>query len=184
MASPLLRREELLREARRHLEGAEWALREASAELRRSPRQGFNKVFLAWKEAIAATVALAAAQGRDIAEALRRLQPSPFEDGRVVVTTGNAVRLLHRLQGLCGKGRCRGLDRVLRELLEARPLAYMLHTAYYEGAEHAGFADEKEAIGAAEGLARRLDAVAGELQRVAEELRRRSRVGEGLSLGA
>jgi len=84
---PLPSRAALLREAERHLKDMKRGLTEAGRELKAGPRQGFNKVFLAWKEAVAAA-ALHAAQRREEVEAvLRGIVLSPFEEEGAVMAT-------------------------------------------------------------------------------------------------
>jgi len=143
------------REYSRHL-GELWALEAAGEELRRGEAwQAFNKLFLAWKGAVAAVAAgLAGSPGGGRAvEALSNMSPSPLQDGRIVVTASNAPKILYRLLALCREEGCQpGAAEALEELWAERSTAYQLHNAYYEGPEHAGFIDAEEAVDTARKL--------------------------------
>ncbi len=147
-----------LEEVERHLKGLQWALEAARRELSGGEsRQAFNKVFLAWKEAVAAVAALAALLGEEAARRLSTMEPSPIQDGRIVVTTANAPKTLRLLRDACSVEDCpEELRRLIEELWRMRPLVYQLHYAYYEGPEHAGFADENEAAVSARSILTRL----------------------------
>ena len=140
------------REMERHLEEMAWALEEAERELKQRrgrERQAFDKLFFAWKKAIAATAARLAAgpEGDRVAEVLSSLTPSPVQEERIIVTTGNAIKTLRTLIRYCESRRCPyDVAEVLNELWRCRAAVYQLHTAYYEGAEHAGLADTEEAV--------------------------------------
>ncbi len=160
----------VLREYRRHLQNLKWALDEAAKHLERgSRRQAYGKVFLAWKEAIALTIAsllatpsLSDDAKKALLEALGKLPSPPLEDERITVTTSNAPKVLRTLITLCGKLGCSShVTRVLGLLEESRSLAYMLHVAFYEGAEHAGFVDDEEASSHARELVRKLALLLG-----------------------
>jgi len=155
-------------EVERHLENLQWALEAAGRELGGGEaRQAFNKVFLAWKEAVAAAAALAALLEEEVARRLSTMEPSPIQDGRIVVTTANAPKALRVLRDACSGGDCpEELRRLIEELWRARQLAYQLHYAYYEGPEHAGFADEGEASASARSLLGSLARIHGVLSRL------------------
>jgi len=119
-------------------------------ELGTTPRQAFNKVFLAWREAIAYIAARLLADPRFsgiVRDQLSRLPTPAYEDGEVRVTTGNAVKTLKTLLRVCSEAGCsQRVVEALGLLWEARDTAFKLHTAFYEGPEHAGFEDEREAV--------------------------------------
>ena len=142
------------KEVKRHLKNMTWALGEAEEELASgAPRQAYNKVFLAWREAIAYIAALLLEDPRlssMVRDALTRLPVPAYEDGEVRVTTSNAVKTLRALLRLCTAAGCdKRIVEALRLLERLRDTAYKLHTTFYEGPEHAGFEDEKEATEAA-----------------------------------
>ncbi len=139
-------------------------MREAEEELSKGKlRQAYNKVFLAWRGAlalIAAKLLEHPAYRGEVMNALKML-PEPAVSGEGVrITTGNAARVLPRLQRLCMELDCpEGITEALRVLAETRKDAYMLHTAFYEGAEHAGFEGDDEAAETAKRLIERLGRV-------------------------
>jgi len=151
----------LKREARRHVEQLEWAIRGALEELEKDPRQAYNKAFYAWREAVA-TAASILASNPALSERLRRL--SAYEENRIIVTTSNAPRVLRALKEHIEEQH--PLYEVLEELDTVRRDAYMLHTAFYEGVEHASFTGAEEA---AETL-RRVVSAAGDALRVVKSL--------------
>lgn len=138
-------------------EALRW-LQEFRREKDRNTRQAFNKVFSAWKTVAALVALLGAMESRGLLNELRRR--GFVEDGSVRVTTANAVKVL-RLVAKQGPGKLR---EVAQGLLELRKEAYMLHTAFYEGAEHAGFEEEEEAKRVAEELAKKLAKILRELE--------------------
>ena len=153
------------KELRRHIRQLEWAVRGAEEELRRDPRQAYNKAFYAWREAIAALAAMLAAGpgAQPLRERLREI--GAYEEGEVRVTTSNAPRVLKTLKEYVMKtiGAGHEVYRLLEGLDALRKDAYMLHTAFYEGTEHAGFTGDEEAIKTAH---RVIGAAAGILERV------------------
>lgn len=102
---------------------------------------GLHELLLAWREAVAAAAARLASSprgGRGAVEALSTASPPPLQDGRVVVTTGNAPKVLYRLLAFCREEGCQpDAAAALEELWAARPTAYQLHNAYTVGPEHA-----------------------------------------------
>ncbi|WP_048191420.1 hypothetical protein [Pyrolobus fumarii] len=139
-----------VREVERHRGNLLWALELAERELGTTPRQAFNKVFLAWREAIAYIAARLLADlrlSKVVRDQLSRLPTPAYEDGEVRVTTSNAVKTLKTLLRVCSEAGCgRRVVEALRLLWEVRDTAFKLHTAFYEGPEHAGFEDEMEAV--------------------------------------
>ena len=149
----------LARELDRQLGEALEALQKAHAELRSGEqRQAYGKLFLAWKKAVAALLAAAALAAPEIIEALEKApQPPLTERWEIIVTTGNAPKLLRLLRDSCLAAGCpMEILEAARLLEEARRDAYMLHYAYYEGPERAGFADDGEAMEAAERTEQRI----------------------------
>ena len=128
-------------------------------------RNVYMMAFRAWREAVAALAAvLAAGPGaQPLRERLREI--GAYEEGEVRVTTSNAPRVLKTLKEYAVKtiGAGHEVYRLLEELDALRKDAYMLHTAFYEGAEHAGFTGDDEAVETAH---RVIGTAAGILERV------------------
>ncbi len=142
----------------RWLSEANMWLKEFYAEHTRSPRQSLNKVFAAWKALVAALAQLASELDPGLREELRRR--GFIEDGVVKVTTATAPRIIHLVAEKAGQEPVRELA---RSLLGLRKDAYILHTAFYEGPEHAGFTGTEEALETATRLAEKLREVAEQL---------------------
>ena len=122
-------------ELRRHLNNLRRALSEASKHLEQGEaRQTCN---LAWRKAVAYVVTLLLADpSLRVASfgALRGLPAPPVDVHRVAVAASNAPKTLKTLIGLCRELSCGdNVVKLLEFLEEARPTAYMLHTAFYEG---------------------------------------------------
>lgn len=138
-------------EASRWLSEALMWIDEFYREARKMPRQSFNKVFVAWKAAVVALAQLGAKVEPRVADELE--ERGFMEDGRVKVATSTAPRILHIIREKATASQLRSLT---ERMLELRREVYLLHSAFYEGPEHAGFIGENEALEIAKRTARRL----------------------------
>ncbi len=143
----------------RWLSEANLWLEEFYAERTKSPRQSLNKVFTAWKALVAVLPQLASELDPVLREELRRRGFT--EDGAVKVTTATAPKIIHLV---AEKAEQEPVRELAQSLLSLHKDAYILHTAFYEGPEHAGFTGTEEALETAIRLAEKLQEVAGRLQ--------------------
>ncbi len=143
----------------RWLSEANMWLEEFYAERTKSPRQSLNKVFAAWKALVAALAQLASELDPGLREELHRR--GLIEDGVVKATTAAAPRIIHLV---AEKAEQEPVRELAQSLLILRKDAYILHTAFYEGPEHAGFTGPEEALETAARLAEKFREVAGRLQ--------------------